>query len=162
MRRVACYAAKSSIKPTDNPDKAHDVLDQLVTTWIASKGNAITSADQSEVRLSGGRVGRFSREELRSSDGRLSEYTLIEPTESGQFLTRLLIGSQNRSLCVFLELRAGGETLQVRPIPIDARCPDVYRQILDSREWYTGESIVRTKPIAFFSAPVAQNNLFVF
>ncbi len=157
MRRVACYAAESSLKEHEDRESAHSKLDHVVRAWVKSKGALTENGAHTDVSLSGGRVARFTLDTVHAPSARISEYALMEPTDSGKFLTLLWIASRHQSICVFLELRAGGEALQVRPIPVDARCPDVYRQILDSREWFTGAAIVRTKAIPFIGTRGCDN-----
>lgn len=156
MRRVGCYAASTRLKAKEDPSTVLDALSALVRDWLASKGTLVSDGTTWSLRLSGDRNGTVSIDEISTLEGRLVEFILTEPTNSGRFLTRIVLGGRGTDFSVFVELRAGGEPLLVRPVPVDARCPDVYRQILDAREWFTGAAIVRTQPIPFLGTRGAE------
>jgi hypothetical protein len=149
MRRVACYAATSALKAEEGRDEALDALELTTRAWLASKGQITGEHDGQYLLFPDGRRATLAIESRLTSGGRVSEYQLTEPTDSGRFLTRLIFGGEKNELGVFIELRAGGEELRVKPIPVDARCPDIYRNFLDLRDWATGETRVRTKPLPF-------------
>lgn len=156
MRRVACYAATSVLKDGEQLATSLAAIEQIVQDWLNSKGKWETTDEGLQLKLLGGRIATVSQDVVETPTGRSWEYQLAEPTESGQFLTRIVVGGQDRTLHLFVELRAGGEALRLRPIPVDARCPEVYRQILAAREWFTGAAIVRAKPIPFLGSRGAE------
>ena len=149
MRRVACYTASSTLRDGESTEGEIAKVKSLVLEWLRGKGTLREGDDEAELTLFDGRCAAVAYHAYESQAGRSWECQLDEPNESGRFLTRLLVGGNAGQIQVFVELRAGGEALSLRPVPIDPRCPEVYRTILDSREWFTGAAIVRTRPIPF-------------
>jgi hypothetical protein len=148
MRRVACYVATSALQADESPDQALGATSAIVSRWIDAKGIRKGFEATDVVRLPDGREGRLVCQQYRAA-GVVHDIQLTEPIDSGSFLTRISLGVRDRVLTVFVELRAGGESLLVRPVPVDVRCPEVYRTILESRDWFAGGAPVRATPMQF-------------
>jgi hypothetical protein len=149
MRRVACYTASSTL--SDNESLADEILaiKSFVFDWLGGKGRLQEGTYGPELTLYDGRRAGVTYHDYKTPTGQCWECQLDEPSESGRFLTRIVIGGRHNQMQVFIELRAGGEALNLQPLTIDPYCPEIYRTILNSREWYTGAAFVRTQPIPF-------------
>ena len=148
MRKVASYSLVASDL---NGNAAADrivLVRSLVRAWLDEKGSVVDKDDRVVLEFPDGRNADLQRRSLAFSQGELHHVALLEPNESGLFSTTVDIGRHDRSVAVYIELRAGSNATHVMPIRLDVRCPRLVRSILDDGgEWFVGEVPVTTKPI---------------
>lgn len=155
MRRVACYAVTSALADDETPSEAIDALSEQIEGWLRPRGLPALPARVSTFPMidpldpATSRPARVAIETATFKNDCAKDVSIEQETDTGRFYTRLCFGTRSGRLLLFVELRAGGNPLKVRPVPIVARCPQVFRDILDIREWFVGDTLVRTKPINF-------------
>jgi len=89
--------------------------------------------------------------------GKLHEYRITEPTDTGLFQTAISFGCDGGVLSVYADLRAGGGLNQLAPVQFDVRCPYVIREIINSSEsWSISETPITTSFVPFLGDKGAQ------
>ena len=161
MRRVACYAATSFLRASDVPQSVGIWVIAIVERWLASKGIPRLSVGRQTSTLREGRDAIVDYEQIAFNDDYIWEVSLEQPTDTGRLFTRICLGIGNGRAYLFVELRAGGDGMLVTPVDIDARCPQVLRQILDSRVWTVGNTPAQTKAISWHGADAAKRFMAV-
>lgn len=152
MRRVACYSVESALQTDEVGIVELNALVEIVRDWLRSKGLEALPDSTVTFGLPDGREARASAERASVAQDAAWDISLEEPTEEGRFFTRICLGCRQQRVYVFVELRAGTEGLKLRPVPVDARCPQVLRSILEKREWFVGATPARTKPLPLMGA----------
>lgn len=155
MRKVASYSFSRPIEK-DSLEKELVTLDSVMKNWLETKGRV--DAKKNALILKDGREAEYVEITTISATGRLLEYRITEPTDTGLFQTAILFGYDGRDLSVYAELRAGGGLNQLAPIQFDVRCPHVIRAIIDSSDsWIISETPLTTSYVQFSGDRGAQN-----
>jgi hypothetical protein len=149
VRRVACFAAASTLSATEQPESALDSLIELVQTWLRAKNCPSLGVGRVSFDLPDGRAAAAARNDWSAKSGRMSEITLDEPTEIGRFFTRICLGFRDGKLHVFLELRAGASGYQIAPVSVDVRSPQIVKDLFARRTWAVGATPIPVGPIAW-------------
>lgn len=149
MRRVACYAVSSKLTDDERNLDAIESVSSAVELWLKAKGLKTIPERSAAFEMTSGRAAKVHLESATFNADHARDVSVDEETDTGRFYTRICFGTRAGELLLFVELRAGGDPLKVRPVPITAHCPQVFRDILDMREWFVGDTLVRTKPITF-------------
>ena len=150
MRKVAGYSISTNLGAMEDALQTAEKINSIVDKWVGTKGTIQNSNNSGKIQYKDGRQADYTRSETISTSGRLIEHDLIEPTETGLFQVHIGIGTQERQLAVYVELKAAGDAYHVQPLQFDVRCPQVIRDILGSGErWVVGDTPARTKPIVF-------------
>lgn len=161
MRRVACYAATSTVGTSESARDALASPIDDVNGWLKAKGLAEPPVGLAKFKLPDGREATASVGNVAVGDDVVWEFSLDEPTETGRFLTRICLGLRAARLYLFLELRAGGDGSVVAPVTVDVRCPQVLRGLLNRRAWNVGHTPARTTPIRWHGAEAARRLMAV-
>jgi hypothetical protein len=161
MRRVACYAAESLVAAPDDPIQAVQRLMPSVESWLKSKGADDLKTGSSAVTLWDGRSATIAVWNYSTVAATEWDISVDEPTPAGRFFTRIVLGGSDRTLHLFVELRAGVGGYRVAPHDVDVRCPQVLRTLLSLRTWNVGKTPVSVKPISWTGESGARRFLAV-
>ena len=116
--------------------------------WLEKKGRI--DSEKNALILSDGRETELTKSVTTSATGKLHEYRITEPTDTGLFQTAISFGCDGSELSVYSDLRAGVGLNQLAPVQFDVRCPHVIRAIIDSSEsWSISETPITTSSIPF-------------
>ena len=161
MRRVACYAAESLVASTESAVSAIHLLVPIVESWLQKKGASALVPGRTEATLRGGKSATIEAQVFSTASSIEWDITVTEPTPSGRFLTRIVLGGSEKTLNLFVELRAGVGGYRLAPHDVDVRCPQVLRDILATRTWSVGKTPVSIKPIRWIGTSGAKRFLAV-
>ncbi|MEW8288595.1 MAG: hypothetical protein AB2697_21645 [Candidatus Thiodiazotropha endolucinida] len=155
MRKVASYTFSRPVEK-DSLEKELATLDGVVKEWLETKGHI--DSKKYALILNDRREAEFVESMTISANGKLHEYRLTEPTDTGLFQTAILFGYDGSNLSVYAELRAGGGLNQLAPVQFDIRCPHVIRSIIDSSDsWAISETPLTTSFVPFSGDRGAQS-----
>lgn len=146
MRRVACFVASSVLKDGETPAGVLDDLLVHVKAWLVGKGLAEWNEGRSLVPR-GARNAVATITQTRAVTDVEWEVTYDEPGDGRRFLTRLVLGARGQTAHLFLEMRAGADGYYLAPVHFEVRTPKILAQLLGSRYWLVGETLVSAKPI---------------
>jgi hypothetical protein len=149
VRRVACFAASSSLKADEVPDEVVDSLVAVVSEWLLRKGAPNALENRYGFKLKGGRDAVVERSNRVASMGRVCDIGLEEESEAGRFFTRICVGYAGSEILLFAELRAGAIGYRIAPMSLDVRCPQVVRDLLSKRRWMAGRTPILPAPIVW-------------
>jgi len=98
VRRVACYAARSQLIPTESGAAAMRSLIDIVVAWLRSKGFQGPSEGTQTFTLPDNRLATTVFSESAIPDAGIFELSLDEPTEFGLFFTRICFAWRDGAL----------------------------------------------------------------
>ena len=154
MRKVASYSFSKPVEKSAM-DTELALLDDIVMGWLEKKGRI--DSEENALILADGRETEFTKSVTTSATGKLLEYRITEPTDTGLFQTAISFGCDGNELSVYADLRAGGGLNQLSPVQFDVRCPHVIRAIIDSsKSWSISETPVSTSSVPFLGDKGAQ------
>lgn len=126
-----------------------DSLDKL-NSWVRSKGVVDLLTSPPTLTLVDGRPAKYEEEDLESGLQRLHACRITEPTETGPFKTSIELSRDEYITELACRLYVGGLMSTIAPIPFDARCPRVVRDIVGTDAvWLAGETPVSLSALAY-------------
>ena len=138
MRPVAAYSLTRATTGDGTGDLA--ACRRLVALWLRAKGAEDISVGQREVTYPTGIVAQLQIDQISSEHGALDSFTLTEPVDAGHFETHLDLAQDDSSIVLFCQLRTGSASSALAPVPFDARCPGVVRDLIRMGGWTSGAS----------------------
>ena len=138
MRPVAAYSLTRATTGDGTGDLA--ACRRLVALWLRAKGAEDISVGQRKVTYPTGIVAQLQIDQISSEHGALDSFTLTEPVEAGHFETHLDLAQDDSSIVLFCQLRTGSASSALAPVPFDARCPGVVRDLIRMGGWTSGTS----------------------
>lgn len=138
MRPVAAYSLTRAT--TGDSTGAFDEYRDVVEQWLRTKGATDVGVGQRGVIYPTGTVAQLQLDQITSDYGALHSFTLTEPVEAGQFETYLELAHDGSTIVLFCQLRTGSAGSALAPVPFDARCPGVVRDLIRLGGWKSGTS----------------------
>ena len=138
MRPVAAYSLTRAT--TGDSTGAFDEYRDVVEQWLRTKGATDVGVGQRGVIYPTGTVAQLQLDQITSDYGALHSFTLTEPVEAGQFETHLELAHDGSTIVLFCQLRTGSAGSALAPVPFDARCPGVVRDLIRLGGWKSGTS----------------------
>lgn len=161
MRRVACYAAESPVTGPDGFFASLQSLIPIVEIWLKTKGAESLKPGLTDFTLRDGRAAIVHAQRYSTLTAAEWDISVDEPTSAGRFLTRIVLGGSDRTLHLFVELRAGVGGYRLEPHEVDVRCPLVLRELLLQRTWSVGKTPISIKSIRWVGEGGAKRFLAV-
>lgn len=146
MRQLASYSLSSRRGEAQHPSATGDEVSRHIDDWLASKGKPTETG--AHLALNDGRLATIDRNSVATTQGKLWEVVLTEPTPGGWFRTSIGVADSTEVLAVSVGLSAGSSNLS--PLSLDVHCPRVIRTLLDSPVvWTYGETRLTGSPVSF-------------
>jgi hypothetical protein len=161
VRRVACYVASSRLRAEEQPSSALGGLTDVISRWLKEKGLQTWGEGAHKLSLRGGREATATIQRTAVGEDVEWEVTLDEPLDQGRFFSRACLGVRGEMLHLFLEMRAGADGYQVAPVGFEVRTPRVLRELLDSREWFVGQTPASARPVPWYGSTAGAKFLSV-
>lgn len=131
MRELARYVLESHVE--DAGQKWNGILG-IVQEWLVGKGYG----GQPDFSLRSGRPATLELAEVDCFVGNLSSWKLLEEIDGGFFETTLHAAVEGQDVRIACTIAAGHGNNRIAPLPVEARCPNVIGNLLDSGRWYLG------------------------
>ncbi len=148
MRKVAQFALTTKLESKEQCTSNYQQVVAAVNMWLHQKGTTIPGAD--DFRLVDGRSGTLRVQETTNKVGAAASWKLSEPISGGRFTSDLSIACSDGELAFNCVLLAGNPDNILAPVPVEARCPQIVRTIIDlDLGWKAGLTTVSTKPLMF-------------
>jgi hypothetical protein len=152
MRTVAQWAFSALRESAERCSADYQTAISVVERWINAKGSV--QAGGSILVYPDGRKAALESHPITCSLGRANSWKLTEPTFEGRFMTEISIAASGGDLAFSCVLSAGGAGSILAPVSVDVRCPHLVRSVVDlGFGWRVGETVVRTAPVQFRTAP---------
>ncbi len=140
MRTVAAY---SLVRNASDAAEASSDFDSYVThakEWLSWKGAHDVSVGDRKITLSDGRQADLSIQHITTEDADLDSFVLNEPISGGTFESHLDLAVNSNTLSLSCRLGTVSTHAALAPVPFDARCPGIVRQVINSGGWTSGAS----------------------
>lgn len=146
MRKVAQFAFTTKLHSKEQCSSNYQQIVAAVNKWLTQKGAVSHSTD--DFRLTDGRSGTLRVQEITNKAGAVASWKLSEPVSGGRFTTDLSVACSDGELAFSCVLLAGNPDSILTPVPVEARCPQIVRTIIDlDLGWKAGQTTVSTKPL---------------
>lgn len=146
MQLLTAYQFDSTFSNFSESDACVADIMAIVDAWLTSKGVSNCAIAEGEFKsLSGDGEGLFKKQTFQSSESILHEITLEELTRLNQeFTTKIAILRKKNLIRFYASLTATNTKSVVAPLPYEARCPKIVRDVLSlNYHWVIGDE---TKP----------------
>lgn len=145
MKQLVSYSFEAPIGDPPSCATPADVHGRI-DSWLRSKGEP--TDDGGSVAFRDGRLAQLERMVVISSQGRVTEVVLTEPTPGGWFRTSVGVAEATGLLAVAVHLSAGSSTLA--PVHLDVRCPRLVRDLLAAPSpWKYRGTLLTSSPLDF-------------
>ncbi len=150
MQTLSSYLLETPSLGEDELARRLAAIQQSITEWLRSKGATDPTGDSGQFEsLTDDGGGSYSRARHVVPIGTLERARLEELTRAGQiFTTQVTATASAGRLRVHCTLSVANAASIVAPLPVDPRCPDIIRTLLDqSQDWQlSGTPLWEPKP----------------
>lgn len=149
MQFLAAYLLSRREPSGDGAQLRASAVQDLLSTWLTEKGASDSYASSGEfASLSANSIGSFQRLVWTTKSGSVNRLILQEKTDSGQiFTTAVSMAVYGELVDVYCTLSVANVDSLVAPLPADARCPRVIRDLVSSEVKWTIENYSIPSPV---------------
>jgi hypothetical protein len=158
MRRIVSYSfGTSSANRRALEGCSKSVMDEI-RKWLIFKGLPVAATSNREAFTnSKGTPSILEREEVSCSKGSVWRWSMLERQTTTLFRTFLVVCVSKEELAFFAALETGQASPVVAPIPFEAHCPHVVRDILRLPfPWKVGATRVQARKVRAFDSSTAE------
>ena len=143
MRTVAAYSLVRATSDAAEASKDFDSYIAYAKEWLSWKGAEDLRVGDREITLSDGRQANLSIQHITTKHSSLVSFVLNEPISGGTFESHIDVAAKNNTLSLSCRLGTVSTHTALAPVPFDARCPGIVRQVIDTGGWTSGASHAR-------------------